>query len=293
MGLQKYNWNGLTFDKIWWQIHGDVLQSIKPAARQIINKFIFDQWATNTREFHIHPYRSKACERCGYAEESTDHVFQCPTELQTAANSIFIQEIKDYFQESETPISVTTCIIYGIESWYNDVEPTNIINIVPNASALLCQAFMDQTTIGWRHMVRGRLAKSWETVINHAIDNRVKQAGSKINKKRITSASVWGKKLISLIWKYVGQTWEIRNTAVQKVYTDRGLTREHELLVIAAEDARGIPDEEEPQDRTTTLIQNTDFRLMHTNSIKYWIQNFKRAQTWVKNLNKNRNNEDI
>ena len=31
--LQKYNWNISTFDKVWWQIHGDVLKTTKPASR--------------------------------------------------------------------------------------------------------------------------------------------------------------------------------------------------------------------------------------------------------------------
>ena len=49
--LQKYNWNGPTFEKLQWKIHGEVLQTPKPAAQQIINKFLFDQWAISTREY--------------------------------------------------------------------------------------------------------------------------------------------------------------------------------------------------------------------------------------------------
>ena len=98
--LQKYNWSRIIFDKVWWKIHGEALQINKPATRHIINKFLFDQWATNTREFHIHPYRSKTCERCGIDEETTDHVLKCPSEQQSIANRLFIQEVQDYLHDS-------------------------------------------------------------------------------------------------------------------------------------------------------------------------------------------------
>ena len=130
---------------------------------------------------------------------------------------------------------------------------------MPEASPVLIQAFTDQTIIGWRHLVRGRLAKSWEIVIQDAIDNKVKTVGTKPNKKRITLAEAWGKKLILLIWQHSVKTWEIRNTAVQKVYTDRGLTRDHELLILAAEHERGIQEPEELQDRAAEIIRTTDF----------------------------------
>ena len=176
---------------MWWEIHGEAIQTYKPATRQIINKFLFDQWATNTREYHMHPYRTEICEMCGTADETTDHVLQCQTDLQAATNKLHIQEVKDYFQESETPISVMTCIIQGLEAWYNQLDPPVLANIVPNAPQGLQQAYTDQTIIGWRHFLRGRLARSWEIVIQAAIDNRVRNVGTKQKKKRIFSAKLW------------------------------------------------------------------------------------------------------
>ena len=79
------------------------------------------------------------------------------------------------------------------------------------------------------------------------------------------------------MWQQNFKTWEIRNTAVQKVYTDHGLTRDHEMLIIAAEPERSGPEPEKVQNRAAEIIRTTDFHTMHKKTIKYWIQNFKKT----------------
>ena len=54
--------------------------------------------------------------------------------------------------------------MYGWVAWFSHESPPPIRTIVPNASELLRQAYEEQTTIGWKHVMRGRLARSWETV---------------------------------------------------------------------------------------------------------------------------------
>ena len=77
-----------------------------------------------------------------------------------------------------------TCIIQGLEAWYNQLDPPVLATIVPNASQGLQQAYTDQTIIGWRHLIRGRLERLWKKVIQESTDNRVRNVGTKQNNKR-------------------------------------------------------------------------------------------------------------
>ena len=51
------------------------------------------------------------------------------------------------------------------------------------------------------------------------------------------------------------------------MYTERGLTRDDKLLIIAAEHERGVQEPEEVQNRAAEIIRIPDFRTMHTNTI--------------------------
>ena len=270
----KYDWSGQTFGTVWWHIHGTALKTLKPSARQIISKFNFEQWATNIREAQIHRYRSRLCESCGLHDEDCDHVMQCTHILRIQARNELTKAANDYLLETDTPNGVRKCLMFGIISWYNKTEIIPLQQIVPNASLFLRQAYEEQTMIGWNQIIRGRLAKSWELLLSQEIETRNQRRGPK-KQKQFQSAEIWGRKFIVVLWKHVISTWEVRNSTIQSIHTATGSTREHHLLIQAAEHECDQPGTIACQDLPWLAQATGNFQTMTTDAIKSWIQNIQ------------------
>jgi hypothetical protein len=60
-------------------------------------------------------------------------------------------------------------LLHGLDQWENmentSTSPTPFLRgtVIPTEVALL-QAFQSQSSIGWDHLLRGRLSKHWEQV---------------------------------------------------------------------------------------------------------------------------------
>ncbi len=70
---------------------------------------------------------------------------------------------------SNTPNLLTKMLLHGLDQWENmentTTSPTPFLRgtVIPTEVALL-QAFQSQSSIGWDHLLRGRLSKHWEQV---------------------------------------------------------------------------------------------------------------------------------
>ena len=115
----------------------------------------------------------------------------------------------------------------------------NHIYITNPLQRTLKQEYIDQHTIGWTHVLRGRRATPWYTVIQLHIDN-----GAQIpnwTKKKLISPELRGWKIIHECWKQAIKMWEGQNTAIHKLYSDKGLTQAHKLMVqVAAQEIQDI-----------------------------------------------------
>ena len=191
--------------------------------------------------------------------------------------------IIQYIHDLETPTEVTTCFWFGIQSWLNNTVPPPILAIVPNAGTQLQQAYSDQHTIGWRHVLRGRLATQWYIVIHQEIEARVSRP--KGPKYKFQSPELWGRKILHTCWKQIIQMLEGRNNAVQKLYVDKGLNRAHELLVKAAvQEIRDIQIKAHISGRDAHWLDKSEaeLRAMHPLSLQFWFQNITKMKQWYK-----------
>ena len=155
---------------MWWIIHGGALGKRKPAARQVINKFIFKQLATNTREQQIHKYRSKICETCGLQDKDNDHVMQCTHQLRLDECNALTKAANDYLLETHTPEGVRKYLMFGLLPWYNKIEIPSLQEYISKSTFLLKAAYKDQKTIGWHQIIQGRQSCSWEKIITQNIE---------------------------------------------------------------------------------------------------------------------------
>ena len=281
-----YKWNLSTQEKIWWKIHGRSLQSLKPSVRQIIQKFLFDYWATNERESKIVHHRNPTCERCRLHIETTDHVIQCEQINNIQMWVAMIDKLKEFFKKSRTPPALEIVILAGLNAWHIGQAPPNIESICPSASKKLEAAYKEQNQIGWGHFLRGRISLLWANFINFEIDLNNQEGRTK--KFKYKSAEEWGINLILIQWMYIQKIWIERNQEVHQVYKDRGKTRSHEFLKAQAiydmEKIRDIQEVQEDRTDEADRIQKSHLEIenMHLFSLTNFVHNMRKFTTWIK-----------
>ena len=132
-----FKWKLHVQDQIWWKIHGISLQSMRPSARQIIQKNIFDYWATNDRESRLTAHRNATCKCCQLHRETTEHVLLCENIQNRQVWDEMLEKLKDFFKISKTPRAVELCKIAGLTAWHCGQDPPQIDTIVPLVSKKL------------------------------------------------------------------------------------------------------------------------------------------------------------
>jgi hypothetical protein len=75
---------------------------------------------------------------------------------------------------------------------------------IPNTFGLLKRACSEQTSIGWEHLLSGRLTHTWGTIIANHLHQ---QKTSDIDMTALT----WGRKFVRLMFDLVLQLWSQRN----------------------------------------------------------------------------------
>ena len=99
-----------------------------------------------------------------------------------------------------------TALLDGINSWLTSSTPKfSLTCSSPEDSHLLSSklSFLDQTDIGWDHLLCGRLAKSWFS----AHDNYISDRDLPNSKK----SKFIGPKLVKFFWNFGLQFWFLQN----------------------------------------------------------------------------------
>lgn len=86
-------------------------------------------------------------------------------------------------------------LIKGIERWFDREEP--LIEVQYHQEVL-----DDQNIIGWRQVFSGRLSRSWAVAQD-------KYATMECLRASCSSGQEWTTKVISVIWNWVYEIWEL------------------------------------------------------------------------------------
>jgi hypothetical protein len=108
--------------------------------------------------------------------------------------------------ESHTPTIIRDAICNGFFTWLEMGRNTNNIPKLPTRSASVTKAFNIQSTNGWHHFVRGRMAIEWGNAINKHL---AKQTRHSFNVEH------WGVHLLTINWQYILKLWTLRNQEVK------------------------------------------------------------------------------
>ena len=114
------------------------------------------------------------------------------------------RKLLQYFINSETSPELSRILRFGISSWLDNKPMVDTKILVENASKTLEEAVVNQTTIGWENVFKGRLSITWSELYNHDLKN-------KKNEKKHMTADKWGKDLILILWDFVYDSWTCRN----------------------------------------------------------------------------------
>ena len=81
----------------------------------------------------------------------------------------------------------------GLHSFEQDHQP-EVRPIVKDYENIIAEAFIDQTEIGWYHMLMGRKSKKWAEANKYLSDNE--------GRKMSLSNETWTSKVVETMWKY-------------------------------------------------------------------------------------------
>jgi hypothetical protein len=191
-------------DQIWWSVHGKALKLLSNNDRMRLQKFIHDNLPTNSRQHKYDEHIEDKCAACHLNGENNDHVLKCHSAGREGLRTKWLQSLSTFLREDHTPMAVHDAILGGLEAWLLNQPIPVLASLVPQASKTLERAYQHQTSIGWRHFVRGRLANEWAELVKFQL------LAKKIPEKAM-SVERWGVQTININWHSVLALWEQRN----------------------------------------------------------------------------------
>jgi hypothetical protein len=201
---QKFCWHNNIPDKINWRGHGQAIRALGHNDRMRIQKAIHSLLPTNHQLNRHHPHIEDRCATCTIGPETDDHILQCSHPLRTTIKDEWLIELSTFLREEHTPRAVHDSILPGIQNWLDKKPTPSLQTLVTDPSQALQRAFSTQSTIGWNHFIRGRLASNWTALIRHQLSLK------NIDSKHMTAAS-WNKKVIGINYQYILKLWTCRN----------------------------------------------------------------------------------
>jgi hypothetical protein len=163
-----------------------------------IYKFIYDRLPTHVRENKNYSYRDKQCNQCQSDHEDEDHIVKCFLNQRQKARKEWVTELNSYLSQNHTPPRVKHIILQNLNQF---LESTNDESELEIDNTDIQKAQTQQSIIGWRHFLRGRLSINWgKAVSNHLFREKLYHI----------SAEKWAADLLLINWKHILKIWRER-----------------------------------------------------------------------------------
>ena len=206
----KHGWTDRTFELIHWDAHESAFKALPRNSRTMVAKLIHKVINTNQQNHKFYG-KSPLCPSCHTAEESWTHIFTCGSEGSIESRKASLTELQKNLLTINTPPEVIAAFVYGMEMWEQSQTNPQLqvhaltVGSLRSSHVLLTAAFTEQFhTIGWQHLLMGRLSKKWGiavAMLRNDLNN--------------TSVSLrWTAQTINFLWKYMRTEWTYRNTVV-------------------------------------------------------------------------------
>jgi hypothetical protein len=271
--MNHFGWDQKTLQTIWWSAHDLAIQQLSHLDRIKIQKFIHDQWPSNNREARYRDNIMDQCHSCLQEGETEDHIIRCKCQTRKDIRRNMTAELKQFMDDHHTDSNVSKALLLGIHTWLHGLAAPNPKHHFPSASLALIQAFNHQTRIGWRHVMRGRLAAEWGAFINHQHHNNEPNTPTGFTSKPyINHADHWGQGLIAIIWRHILQLWNARNKEEHGADIEEETSRKKDKLRAEVQDLTEQLVKIDHQDRDLLRIPTPKIASLTIGTLKTWIR---------------------
>jgi hypothetical protein len=103
------------------------------------------------------------CPACSHASECNNHMFQCKAISRRRWKSFFIQSTRKRAENCKTDPKLVHILLAGIPLYFDSCRPPHSES-AEDYPQVYRQLTIAQTTVGWGHLIRGRIISSWETM---------------------------------------------------------------------------------------------------------------------------------
>ena len=211
---QKYKWDSKTIQLIDWEAHNAAINKFRSTQRKTLLQFTHRWLPTNSHPASMKPL-TPLCTVCNIHNETNEHFIACqhqhyrvPWEADILlwygkVNALHLEPILCYY------------IMLTLHDWKLFESPNNI----EFCDGIYKKLYLEQQTIGWQHVLFGRITKTWVDIQNDYLQTSTSK-GLEIISQSLT-----------LLFKIVLNRWKIRcHHQHGKCETSNNNLREHVLF---------------------------------------------------------------
>jgi hypothetical protein len=174
-----------------------------------------------------------------------------------------------------------------ITSYLNHEPHVNVNEIAPDASPFFKQTVLEQESIGWDQILKGRLSIKWGELYNHDIA---------IDKLKLTlkDAETWGKRILGIIWKFVMDMWKIRNDTEHNLdgqSNEIKKTKEIEQILWLIDNIKEYKTKHPYQNATEITLMNYPINNLQTMNLQMQTLYESEKQLYTSRTGKNKQNK--
>ena len=193
----KFEWEDSTFNDVDWSGHGRAIKYLDKHRKTLV-KYLNSFTPVGVR---VHRYDKKyprECPSCNHPLEDSHHLIHCHRRKDRREK--WYQAIFKYTTDSNTYLPLQELIMSAMRARLDD-QPDTAIEVPHEVQ----QEAMAQSTIGWRHLFKGRLSKSWTARQDQHLD-------SLNQKSKDNNGDTWMAGLIEVMFQQYLELWAERNS---------------------------------------------------------------------------------
>jgi len=136
------------------------------------------------------------CPCCGYPQEDTAHILQCPQQESQHLWDATILELQEHLLQVDTDPDLIKDLSAGLDTWRKQLPPPAITN-----------AGHKQLDLTWANLAHSFLSTKWKS----------QQAIYFNSKRNLASPATWAADLLQKILKIACQQWDHSNEVLHKL----------------------------------------------------------------------------
>jgi len=214
----RYEWSDATFAYVDVDATKGAMAKSDESSKQRIQKLRCGWLPTNSRLRLIQSECEDILPHCSAcapeAEETIDHVLQCPSNERRNATTTQFIALRDQLSDWNTSKHVTRAMLHGATSWLRgeDTPPVGTLNLPEcETGTLVKRAYLEQTVLGWRTFFRGFWSSQWGKAQGAHISAQKKSDQHEHGATSRLTGDTWAAKAQHWFFSFFETIWKIRN----------------------------------------------------------------------------------